>query len=238
MELFASLPDYPALVLSPLTDTFQAKHILLRDRVKIGRQSDSESTATPRNGYFDSEVISKQHAEVWAEDGKIWIKDLGKSITGTYINGRRLALAGVISEAFELHTSDILELGNHTNNEDNCDLRHRQVAARVTCLVTAEEASSYAHVEEVQRLNQELSAAHKENEEHKANVEHLNYMSELHKNDVARLERENAALRAEFDGLKSSTPCVEPKGAALPQLAVDPKATSALRRWRKALLCC
>ncbi|KAH9888564.1 hypothetical protein C8Q73DRAFT_807850, partial [Cubamyces lactineus] len=43
-----------------------------------------------RNSYFDSKVLSRQHAEVWEDNGKIFIKDV-KSSNGTFIKGERLS---------------------------------------------------------------------------------------------------------------------------------------------------
>ena len=63
--------QYPALSLYPYNDTFIPKHILLNGRVKIGRQTNAKTVPGERNGYFDSKVLSRQHAEVWEENGKV-----------------------------------------------------------------------------------------------------------------------------------------------------------------------
>lgn len=64
---------YPALYLYPLNDSFIPKHISLsgNQRVKIGRQTSAKTIPAERNGYFDSKVLSRQHAEVWEEGGKV-----------------------------------------------------------------------------------------------------------------------------------------------------------------------
>ena len=63
----------PALYLYPLNDSFVPKHISLvnNQRVKIGRQTNAKTVPAERNGYFDSKVLSRQHAEVWEENGKV-----------------------------------------------------------------------------------------------------------------------------------------------------------------------
>ena len=68
-----SQPAFPALYLYPLNDTFVPKHITLvgGQRVKIGRQTNAKTVPAERNGYFDSKVLSRQHAEVWEENGKV-----------------------------------------------------------------------------------------------------------------------------------------------------------------------
>lgn len=64
---------YPALYLYPLNDSFVPKHIslLANQRVKIGRQTNAKTVPAERNGYFDSKVLSRQHAEVWEEGGRV-----------------------------------------------------------------------------------------------------------------------------------------------------------------------
>jgi pSer/pThr/pTyr-binding forkhead associated (FHA) protein len=69
-------PLYPALYLYPLNDSFVPKHILLQNNqhVKIGRQTNVKTVPAERNGYFDSKVLSRQHAEVWEESGKVFVE--------------------------------------------------------------------------------------------------------------------------------------------------------------------
>ena len=64
---------FPALYLYPLNDSFIPKHISLisNQRVKIGRQTNAKTVPAERNGFFDSKVLSRQHAEVWEENGKV-----------------------------------------------------------------------------------------------------------------------------------------------------------------------
>jgi hypothetical protein len=64
---------YPALYLYPLNDSFVPKHISLlhNQRVKIGRQTNAKTAPGERNGYFDSKVLSRQHAEVWEDSSKV-----------------------------------------------------------------------------------------------------------------------------------------------------------------------
>lgn len=65
---------FPALHLTPLNDTFVPKQISLAPagtKVKIGRQTNAKTIPNGSNGYFDSKVLSRMHAEVWSEDGKV-----------------------------------------------------------------------------------------------------------------------------------------------------------------------
>jgi pSer/pThr/pTyr-binding forkhead associated (FHA) protein len=121
-------PDPPALlVLLPINGTFERKQInvpLYPEVLRIGRQTNAKTVPTPLNGYFDSKVLSRQHAEVWAErNGKIWIRDV-KSSNGTFVNGQRLSPESRDSEPHELRENDILELGIKS-------IVHHKVSAKV-----------------------------------------------------------------------------------------------------------
>ncbi|CAE7115937.1 unnamed protein product [Rhizoctonia solani] len=138
-------PACPALYLYPLNDTFVPKQIALGGgvRVKIGRQTNAKTVPGERNGYFDSKVLSRQHAEVWEENGKIFIKDV-KSSNGTFINGDRLSAESVESEPCELKSEDIVEFGIDIVGEDNKTIIHHKVATRVFVVLTPEDAQAAA----------------------------------------------------------------------------------------------
>ncbi|KAI0659051.1 hypothetical protein C8Q70DRAFT_1054345 [Cubamyces menziesii] len=144
----------PALYLYPLNDSFVPKHISLANnqRVKIGRQTNAKTVPQERNGYFDSKVLSRQHAEVWEDNGKIFIKDV-KSSNGTFINGERLSPEGLESDPWELKTDDIVEFGIDIVGEDNKTIVHHKVAARVVCVFSELDAQA-AHRAEQQHQQQ------------------------------------------------------------------------------------
>ena len=123
------------LALLPLTGTFERKQITVPfspDFLRIGRQTNAKTVPTAINGYFDSKVLSRQHAEVWAdkETGKIWIKDV-KSSNGTFVNGVRLSAENRDSEPHELREQDTLELGIDIVSEDQKSIVHHKVSAKV-----------------------------------------------------------------------------------------------------------
>lgn len=67
-------PVFPALHLTPLNNTFVPKQISLDppgQKVKIGRQTNAKTVPNGTNGYFDSKVLSRAHAEVWSEENKV-----------------------------------------------------------------------------------------------------------------------------------------------------------------------
>ncbi|KAJ7594070.1 hypothetical protein C8J56DRAFT_427278 [Mycena floridula] len=149
---------FPALYLYPINDSFIPKHISLlhNQRVKIGRQTNAKTTPGERNGFFDSKVLSRQHAEVWEEGNKIFLKDV-KSSNGTFINGDRLSAEGVESEPYELKSDDIVEFGIDIVGEDNKTVIHHKVAARVVCIFNEQDVqmASRAEQHQLQQMQQQ-----------------------------------------------------------------------------------
>ncbi|KAG0286034.1 hypothetical protein BGZ97_007576, partial [Linnemannia gamsii] len=121
----------PILVLEPINDTFILKSLELPDqvKVKIGRQTGVTTAPHPSNGYFDSKVLSRVHAEVWSEAGKVYIRDL-KSSNGTFLNGKRLCHENTESEPFELNQNDGLEFGIDIMDENGA-LLHEKVSCKI-----------------------------------------------------------------------------------------------------------
>ncbi|KAG0201008.1 hypothetical protein BGX28_006082 [Mortierella sp. GBA30] len=121
----------PILVLEPINESFQLKSLELPEqtKIKIGRQTGVTTAPHPSNGYFDSKVLSRIHAEVWSESGKVYIRDL-KSSNGTFLNGKRLCPENMESEPFELNQSDSLEFGIDIMDENGA-LLHEKVSCKI-----------------------------------------------------------------------------------------------------------
>lgn len=127
-------PALPAVFLYPADDdlsAFAPKLLSLAPdgvRAQIARacKDDSSKLAGPNNGFIESSVLSRLHAELWAEGGKVikpyatlvrilakycflqvYLKDT-KSTHGTYLNGERLSAQGVESNPRELTTGDTI----------------------------------------------------------------------------------------------------------------------------------
>ncbi|KAK9385404.1 hypothetical protein V1515DRAFT_608554 [Lipomyces mesembrius] len=127
------------LYLTPLNNTFTRKCISVPfypNTMLLGRQMNSRTIPTPENGFFDSRVLSRQHAEIWADrnTGQVWIRDI-KSSNGTFINGRRLSSEGEESEPHELKAEDVIDLGINISSEDSKTVLHNKVSARVEKIV-------------------------------------------------------------------------------------------------------
>jgi len=124
----------PVLYLLSMNGTFERKTISVPyypDNLRIGRQTNAKTVPTPTNGFFDSKVLSRQHAEIWADrSGKVWIRDV-RSSNGTFVNGTRLSAENRDSEPHELQSQDHLELGIDIVSEDQKTVVHHKVAAKV-----------------------------------------------------------------------------------------------------------
>ncbi|CAK7215157.1 hypothetical protein SBRCBS47491_002386 [Sporothrix bragantina] len=124
----------PVLYLVSLNGTFERKTITVPfqpDTLRIGRQTNKNTTPNTVNGFFDSKVLSRQHAEIYADrQGTIWIRDI-KSSNGTFVNGTRLSAENRESDPHELQTNDHLELGIDIVSEDQKSVVHHKVAAKV-----------------------------------------------------------------------------------------------------------
>jgi len=124
----------PVLYLLSMNGTFERKTISVPyypDSLRIGRQTNAKTVPTPDNGFFDSKVLSRQHAEIWADrNGKVYIRDV-KSSNGTFVNGARLSPENRDSEPHELQSQDHLELGIDIVSEDQKTVVHHKVAAKV-----------------------------------------------------------------------------------------------------------
>ncbi|KAI7894207.1 SMAD/FHA domain-containing protein [Mucor mucedo] len=79
------------------------------DTVTIGR-SVAEKRVTKSQMTFRSKVVSRKHAEIFLEAGKVYLRDV-KSSSGTFLNSRRLCGPGQVSQAHEIQDNDIIQLG-------------------------------------------------------------------------------------------------------------------------------
>ncbi|GBC03792.1 hypothetical protein RclHR1_05320009 [Rhizophagus clarus] len=110
--------------LFPLTDSieFAPKHLSFSpdQEIKVGRVSGSrnQKEAKPDNGVFSCDVMSREHALLKEENGKILIKDL-KSTHGTFVNNVRLGDGTVESDWRVLNHSDIITFGHSVRRNQN-----------------------------------------------------------------------------------------------------------------------
>ncbi|KAI8977195.1 hypothetical protein BDF20DRAFT_550758 [Mycotypha africana] len=121
------------VVLQPKNPTLQTRHLELREdgnRIRIGRQISARTIPHRRNGYFDSKVLSRQHAELYCADGKVYIRDV-KSSNGTFVNGERLSDEGKPSLPKRIFNEDIIEFGIDIINDENGSVLFHKVVCKV-----------------------------------------------------------------------------------------------------------
>ncbi|CAI2169851.1 19251_t:CDS:2 [Funneliformis geosporum] len=110
--------------LFPLSDSieFAPKHLSFNpdQEIKVGRVSGSRNQKEARadNGVFSCDVMSREHALLKEENGKILIKDL-KSTHGTFINTVRLGDGSDESDWRILNHGDVITFGHSVRRNQN-----------------------------------------------------------------------------------------------------------------------
>lgn len=88
---------------------FQERTLSFGQAIKIGR-SVARARAATDNAIFDCKVLSRNHALLWYDSGKFYLKDT-KSSNGTFVNNKRLSPSGEESAACEVCSGDIVQFG-------------------------------------------------------------------------------------------------------------------------------
>lgn len=114
------------VTLTPLNDTFVKKHIHVPyypETCKLGRPTGTKVKPYVTNGYFDSRVLSRNHACMYIEpkSGQLMIQDMGSS-NGTFVNLEKIA-----ADAVPINIGDIVNLGFNIQVETS----HKQISARI-----------------------------------------------------------------------------------------------------------
>jgi len=119
-----SPPRAITINLFPLSDSieFAPKHLSFNpdQEIKVGRVSGSrnQKEAKPDNGVFSCDVMSREHALLKEENGKILIKDL-KSTHGTFVNNVRLGDGTEESDWRILNHGDVITFGHSVRRNQN-----------------------------------------------------------------------------------------------------------------------
>ncbi|KAI8367029.1 SMAD/FHA domain-containing protein [Choanephora cucurbitarum] len=104
LRVVPHLDSHNALVFPVMEYTLTNSHVLKIGRTITDRRPSSNSMT------FRSKVVSRRHAEIFVQHGKVYIRDM-QSSSGTFLNNRRLSSANQISQPFEIHDNDIIQLG-------------------------------------------------------------------------------------------------------------------------------
>lgn len=90
--------------------------------LKIGRQNTPKTSNKITDGFFDSRVLSRNHAELFVKNNELHIRDL-KSSNGTFINDTKLDPY----DDYKLNINDKIDLGTTLESQ----MAHR----KITCIV-------------------------------------------------------------------------------------------------------
>lgn len=101
------------IVFEPINGTFEGFGTVLREPLRLGRVG-GFAPGTPGVKEFASKVVSRDHAEIYERDGKVYVCDTG-SKTGTFLNERQLSR----DLAYELNNGDMLRLGANLSDTAN-----------------------------------------------------------------------------------------------------------------------
>lgn len=94
------------------------------ESLKIGRQNTPRTSNRITDGFFDSRVLSRNHAELFIKEGTLYIRDL-KSSNGTFLNDEKLTPL----VDYELKLNDKIDLGTTLESQ----MAHK----KITCVVSA-----------------------------------------------------------------------------------------------------
>ncbi|KAK6200237.1 uncharacterized protein RJT21DRAFT_42023 [Scheffersomyces amazonensis] len=114
------------VTLIPLNDTFIKKHLPVStfpETTKLGRPTGTKHKPDVTNGYFESRVLSRNHAQIFIDpsNGKLMLQDLHSS-NGTYVNDVKLG-----DEPVEINVGDIVCLGFNVQTEST----HKQISLKI-----------------------------------------------------------------------------------------------------------
>ncbi|KAI8621031.1 hypothetical protein BC830DRAFT_1058647 [Chytriomyces sp. MP71] len=85
---------------------------------------------SPLDVWYQSKVASRSHAEIWIQDGQLFVKDLGSS-SGTFLNKLRLSPSGKESKPTPIRENDLLVFGVDYKGKTDSDDLYRCVSVRI-----------------------------------------------------------------------------------------------------------
>lgn len=97
------------LICHPNSHSFADRTLILDKPIKIGRSVGHNKTSA-NNGIFDCKVLSRNHALLWFEEGKFFLRDT-RSSNGTFVNTERLSKSSEESLPREVFSGDTVQFG-------------------------------------------------------------------------------------------------------------------------------
>eukprot|EP00124_Ichthyophonus_hoferi_P005858 Ihof_evm1s999 gene=Ihof_evmTU1s999 len=173
---------------------FYHRKIQLSDKRKLIRRSQQKVPPKSFNAVFQNKMVSRNHAEIWLENGKVFIRDTGSS-NGTVVNGVRLSASGEESDPVELHTGDHLQLGDDI-------LREEGAITCIRALITIEDVTTETTIDSEVAVEEELVASVDKESDSKEceHPDHEDTNSDL-KNQIQKMREELERLTIQNDTL-------------------------------------
>jgi hypothetical protein len=130
LNSFNNRSKYLQLLMIPLNGMFDMRILDLSQPHRFGRNN---TTNHPCFKAFGTLVVSRNHLDIFAKDGKVFIKDIGSN-SGTFRNNARLSQPAQVSIDVELLTGDYIQLGKDFTQGDDLLDEHGRVQARKRCV--------------------------------------------------------------------------------------------------------
>lgn len=130
-------PKGRVIVLMSTTNEADVRRVQLP--VLVCRKVSNKQPPAPDNAIWDSQVLSRQHAEFLEQGDDVVLRDLNSS-NGTYLNGRRVG-----SETVVIRTGDAVDFGIDVNEDAEGDVPALQ--QRVSVIVNIAPVDQLADID-------------------------------------------------------------------------------------------
>lgn len=176
------------VTLTSLNDTFVTRHISVPyfpDTRKLGRPTGSKIKPDVTNGFFDSRVLSRNHAIMYIDpaSGKLMLKDLGSS-NGTYVNNVKLD-----TDAVEIKMGDNICFGFNIQ----VGINHKQISCKVENIsimndvtpkgfdnvISPADSAEFKHYQYIQDLYNKISIHNRKKDLKETSKKSINFESAL-----------------------------------------------------------
>jgi len=101
--------DPPSLQFEPIERNL-VEGVVAKIGRQVNRPNSNAALASKESIWFQSKVVSRSHAEIWAKDCQVYLRDVGSS-SGTFLNRLRLSPSNKESRPYPLKDGDIIQLG-------------------------------------------------------------------------------------------------------------------------------
>lgn len=177
------------VTLVSLNDTFVTRHISIPyfpETRKLGRPSGTKVKPDVTNGFFDSRVLSRNHAIMYVDptNSKLMLKDLGSS-NGTFVNNKKLE-----TEPVEIKLGDNICFGFNiqvgiSHKQINCKVENINIMSDLVSskdqdlLNSPIDSVEYKHYQFIQDLYNKISIQNRKSELNESSKKSVNFETAL-----------------------------------------------------------